>query len=123
MPALNWCPPEIISPIAPCEYSTASDVFGLAMTLSEILVVEPPLEEICNTANYAQWYQIIAEKGIRPKLPDSTFPEVRGIIEMGWHTDPSMRPTAQEMAYALGTGCMHLHYLLSMTLTNFCISV
>lgn len=102
VPALNWCPPELLTPGAPEEYSTASDVFGLAMVFSEILIREPPLDGLTYGCTYPKWHSMLAVQNIRPKLPNNTIPEVREIIEAAWSTEPKLRPTAEEIALRLG---------------------
>ena len=101
VPALNWCPPELLTPGAREDYSTASDVFGLAMVFSEILIREPPLDELTHGCTYEKWHTILAVQNIRPKLPDNTISEVREIIETAWSTDPKLRPTAEDISFRL----------------------
>lgn len=102
MPAINWCPPELLTPKGIKDYTTASDIFSLVMVFSEILIKEPPLDELSTNVSHSDWYRIIAEHGIRPKLPLNTLSEVRAVIESGWSTDSQLRPTAATIAAVIG---------------------
>ena len=100
-PVLNWCPPEVIVPGASMEYTTASDIFGLAMVFSEILIREPPLEQVTREMDYSGWYNLIVEQNIRPVLPGHTLPDVRDLIEAAWNSDPHLRPSADKIVSIL----------------------
>jgi serine/threonine protein kinase len=107
--AVLWCAPELLVPGATGEdYTPASDVFSLAMVLSEVLLRHLPLENTSVDFGYNTWYTSIVEMGIRPILPERIPSDLRVLIERAWDTDPAERPPAAELCAALERTIMKL---------------
>jgi len=75
--------------------SRSTDVYALGIIAHEVLSRSKPFEGF----SYAQLVNDVAVQGVRPsldKLPPSTSPAVRSLIEACWSADRSQRPTATE---------------------------
>lgn len=44
-----------------------------------------------------RWLEMLTVENLRPKLPEALPGPLRKIIEQGWSTEPSARPTAAEI--------------------------
>lgn len=98
----NWCPPEVIqgSP-----YTQASDVYGFALVLWEILVGRVPFSEVKRQDEIRR--RVVA--GHRPLIPgcfiigenSSTYSKYIHLMQRGWDADPRKRPSASAMLNAL----------------------
>jgi serine/threonine protein kinase len=104
VPAFSWCPPEVLDMSATASaYTPASDIFGLAMVLSEIITNELPLDKILRTkkVSFEELLKILSIENKRPTLPDSLPKALRDIIMRAWDTDPVVRPSADEILTVL----------------------
>lgn len=91
-PAINWCPPEVLEPGALAEsYTPASDVFSLAMVMSEILLKQLPLESIASKWDFDLWRRSIVQDNIRPILPARVPTTIADAIGKAWQSDPTLR--------------------------------
>jgi serine/threonine protein kinase len=107
IPALNWCPPEVLADGASAkDYTMASDVYGLAMVLVEIITLEIPFDNhMVKKGTYEAWYRLLTVENARPKLPKDILPDnLVSILQMALSSDPSMRPSAGEILAVLD-GC------------------
>jgi hypothetical protein len=104
-PALNWSPPELLRREATVsDYTTASDVYGVAMILSEIIQIEVPLEKYMNRRTRIpreEWLELITTEGARPVLPENLPHILRRAIEAAWHPDPMLRPSAERLLHVI----------------------
>ncbi|KAF8178966.1 kinase-like domain-containing protein [Mycena galopus ATCC 62051] len=103
--AYRWCAPEIC--IGQGVFTLGSDVYAYGMTVLEIFTHEQPYNNIKNTTEVV----IRSAKGEHP--PQPTDPKVvrRGLddqmwalLSLCWITDPSLRPTIQQVLEGLETG-------------------
>jgi serine/threonine protein kinase len=102
IPAMNWCCPEVLHPGATSTaYTAASDVFGLCMVLSEVILLVLPLEDArTKKQTYEMWRKMLVS-GRRPELPSYLPKQLTDIISAGWATDPAERPTAESVLRVL----------------------
>lgn len=98
----NWCPPEVIQGSS---YTQASDVYGFALVLWEILVGRVPFSEVKRQDEIRR--RVVA--GHRPLIPacfivgdnSATYSKYVSLIQRGWDADPRQRPTATAMLLEL----------------------
>jgi hypothetical protein len=101
IPARNWAPPEVLERKAkPESYTVESDVYGLALVLSELLTLELPFGDLPEQVSTDKWLGIL-KGGSRPPLPAYIPASLRAVIEQGWMTDPQARPKAADMLTVL----------------------
>lgn len=116
---LEYMAPEILLKREPA--SPASDVYALCVTINEILsciypyadcTKDNPLAHTILEAGYSrqELAVAVAAEGLRPTIPQGTPAELRTILTMGWHADPSQRPSASYIAKSM--------YLLSLNITS-----
>ena len=104
IPAFSWCPPEVLDLSATSSvYTTASDVFGLSMVLSEVITNELPLDKLMKgkKVSYDDLLRILSIEKRRPVLPDNLPPLLADIIKQAWDTDPAARPSAADILNVL----------------------
>ncbi|KAL0563792.1 hypothetical protein V5O48_018271 [Marasmius crinis-equi] len=79
---------------------TPRDIYAYACTVLEIATGKVPFPEL----NEPQFLTQVTTKGLRPTMPEVSWcPDgVRNLIEQGWETDPSKRPTARDILKSLG---------------------
>jgi hypothetical protein len=100
-----------------------SDVYGLAMVISEvrnvqirlliicgvnpcivllgcaqILTQEVPMDTMFRNSTSEECYHHLVEENRRPVLPDSVPFVLREILAVAWTTNPSMRPACGDIA-------------------------
>jgi len=98
-PAINWKAPELLTPnMSMRSYTPASDVYGLAMVISEIILQEIPLDELLRSSSPEQCYHYLVNENCRPILPDSIPLAFRNILTLAWNSDPDSRPTCADIA-------------------------
>lgn len=104
VPALNWCPPEVIHPGATASsYTPASDVFGMAMVFTEVLMLALPLDHLRFTRKTYEVWRTMLLSGIRPDLPPNLPRHLKTILQAAWASDPCVRPTAEDVLQVLET--------------------
>lgn len=97
-PAINWSPPEMLRPNFPDrKYSMHSDVFGVAMVLSEILLQVVPLDEANVKLSEATAYKKLVDENWRPSFPPTVPQPLVDVLNKAWHTDPSARATCEDI--------------------------
>ena len=89
------------------EFSTASDIFALAIIVWELInrLITGEYARPYQEHTELQFdYQIIiqtAKHGLRPTLHASTPEPLRELMECGWSANPAQRPTAPQFVDAL----------------------
>lgn len=78
-------------------YNSKADVFGVAVIACEMLNGQYPWHGISEKSSISFEDAII--HGVRPPIPKehSAFPGLASLIERGWHANPEIRPTSDEM--------------------------
>lgn len=97
IPARNWVPPEVLAPDATAEsYVPASDVFGLGLVVSEIILLQLPFGDSSLAYTPSNWYTELTTNNVRPPLPVGMDSRLKSTIEGMWCTEPSERISCQE---------------------------
>ncbi|GLE10529.1 hypothetical protein PINS_up022674 [Pythium insidiosum] len=97
---VDYMAPEVINGKAGlAQYGEAADVYSLAMTMWDIL---NPGQDKFPTArnNHLHVFELVLE-GQRPVLRDSLHPSLQAVMESAWHSDPRLRPSAQNVVSIL----------------------
>jgi hypothetical protein len=63
--------------------------------------VELPFGDLPEQVSAERWHDIVAVEEKRPTLPEHTPARIRAIIESGWRTNPSHRPSAADILKVL----------------------
>ncbi|MCO5593201.1 hypothetical protein L7F22_047208 [Adiantum nelumboides] len=77
-------------------YGHKADVFSFGIVLWELLTGKLPYESM-NPVQAA----IGVRQGLRPQIPEQTFPEFSELIKRCWHDNPSERPDFCEISTVL----------------------
>ena len=88
---MPYLAPELLSGRG--SYSQATDVYAFGMIMWEISSHEKPFLEFVH-------YKLLALRifrGLRPTITDDTPPFYRDLMQKCWHSDPTQRPTANEI--------------------------
>jgi serine/threonine protein kinase len=93
-----WRAPEILGDVKnrrvnPQSFTEKSDVYSYAMTCYKILTGLEPFER----EGYPQNNYDVVLEGARPKLPRDINPCFAELLTRCWHTEPSERPTFEEI--------------------------
>ena len=88
---MPYLAPELLSGRG--SYSQATDVYAFGIIMWEISSGEKPFHDIQHDAQLA--LQIC--QGRRPKITEDTPPFYQDLMQKCWHSDPTQRPTAQEI--------------------------
>ncbi|KAF1329214.1 Tkl protein kinase, partial [Globisporangium splendens] len=115
---VDYMAPELIKGKAgQAEYGEAADVYSLAMTMWDI--INPGAEKFPTLKNnHLQVFEFVID-GKRPRLEEhSMHPGLRQVIESAWHTDPRMRPSAQNIVHILEAIQEELHAVFAQELMN-----
>jgi len=97
IPARNWVPPEVLAPDATAEsYVPPSDVFGLGLVVSEIILLQLPFGDSSLAYTPANWYVELTDNNVRPPLPVSMDPRLKATMEGMWRTEPVDRISCQD---------------------------
>lgn len=97
IPAINWAPPEVLSPFANrYSYTIKSDIFSLAVVISEILMLELPYGTECDKCSTEVWYHKLSSEKVRPNLPNGIPHQLQDAVQKAWETKPLERPTSEE---------------------------
>jgi hypothetical protein len=68
-----------------------------SMVLQQIILAELPFGDQPNLVSQQRWLEMLTLDNLRPTLPDALPGPLRKIIEQGWSSDPTERPTAAEI--------------------------
>uniref|UniRef100_K3X277 Protein kinase domain-containing protein n=1 Tax=Globisporangium ultimum (strain ATCC 200006 / CBS 805.95 / DAOM BR144) TaxID=431595 RepID=K3X277_GLOUD len=115
---VDYMAPELIKGKAGlAEYGEAADVYSLAMTMWDI--INPGAEKFPTLKNnHLQVFEFVID-GKRPHIEEhSMHPGLRQVIESAWHTDPRMRPSAQNIVHILEAIQEELHAVFAQELMN-----
>lgn len=115
---VDYMAPELIKGKAgQAEYGEAADVYSLAMTMWDI--INPGAEKFPTLKNnHLQVFEFVVD-GKRPQLEEqSLHPGLRQVIESAWHTDPRMRPSAQNIVHILESIQEEMHAVFAQELMN-----
>jgi len=74
-------------------YSHATDVYAFGIIMWEISSEERPFHEIVHDKQLA----LRIFRGLRPTITDDTPPFYQDLMQKCWHSEPTQRPTAQEI--------------------------
>ena len=88
---MPYLAPELLSGHG--SYSQASDIYAFGMIMWEISSHEKPFLEFVHDKLLA----LRIFRGLRPTITDDTPPFYRDLMQKCWHSDPTQRPTAQEI--------------------------
>lgn len=89
---LNWLAPEVV---LQSQFSTASDVYGVAMVVWEICSGDVPFDTPEHSDTNVLRRAITL--GQRPPLPADWPPTLKSLLTQAWDKDPARRPEASEM--------------------------
>lgn len=89
---VNWTAPEVIRH-GKVEFSTAADVYSLAMVLWELLTGMIPFDEPGIIPSMVS--KLVVEEKRRPPIPVDTPQEYAKLLERGWAENPGDRPSAR----------------------------
>src|SRR2546421_11858141 len=88
---MPYLAPELLSGRG--SYSQATDVYAFGIIMWEISSYEKPFLEFVHDNQLA----LRIFRGLRPTITDDTPPFYRDLMQKCWHSDPTQRPTAQEI--------------------------
>ena len=105
LPSRIWAAPELLLPGVNIReaYVQGSDVYGLAIVLSELATCKLPHTEQCDTASPSEWHAEVQDEDFRPDLSnDYGVPvSVLDSIRSGWKTNPQERSSAADLCHIL----------------------
>lgn len=87
---VQWMSPEMLRDD---DYAEPSDVYSLSMVLWELMACEPPF----NAVDRFRVPLLVMRDKHRPIIPPWTPDSLADVIRVGWHDDPTKRPTAQQV--------------------------
>ncbi|KAK7409886.1 hypothetical protein VNO78_00269 [Psophocarpus tetragonolobus] len=86
----RWMAPEVISHQP---YDHKADIFSFGIVLWELLTGKLPYEHL----SPLQAAVGVIQKGLRPKIPNHTHPNLVELLHWCWHQDSSLRPDFSEI--------------------------
>ncbi|CAL5383402.1 unnamed protein product [Camellia sinensis] len=86
----RWMAPEVIEHKP---YDRKADVFSFGVVLWELLTGKLPYEHL----SPLQAAVGVVQKGLRPVIPDHTYPKMVELLERCWQQDPTLRPEFSEI--------------------------
>ncbi|KAG0587882.1 hypothetical protein KC19_2G198600 [Ceratodon purpureus] len=97
-----WRAPEVLlalrkGPLKPEVFTKQSDVFSYAMTCYEVITGVVPFG--CHQPSESDYDRVL--RGERPALPHWLPAPVTNVISQCWHSDPSQRPSFEEITRKL----------------------
>jgi hypothetical protein len=85
-------------------YTEKADIYSLTLVLWEILTARTPYETMQNKKELRHAVLVKRQRPLIPTGPGSNcHPLYKTLLERGWATNPSNRPTAKEMVQVLET--------------------
>src|SRR6185369_11462762 len=88
---MPYLAPELLSGRG--SYSRATDIYAIGFVMWEISSEEPPFHQFDHDTQLA----LRICQGYRPEIAGDTPPFYRDLLQKCWHTDPTRRPTAEEI--------------------------
>ena len=93
-----WMAPEILrGKYGRANYGTQADVYSMTIVLWQILTCRG-LYEGMDTFRIIEG---VSSGTLRPKIPRGFDPDLAALLKLGWHHDPTKRPSASKMYDAL----------------------
>ncbi|KAI8014302.1 Serine/threonine-protein kinase STY46 [Camellia lanceoleosa] len=86
----RWMAPEVIEHKP---YDRKADVFSFGVVLWELLTGKLPYEHL----SPLQAAVGVVQKGLRPMIPNHTYPKMVELLERCWQQDPTLRPEFSEI--------------------------
>ncbi|KAL7244739.1 hypothetical protein ACSBR2_000159 [Camellia fascicularis] len=86
----RWMAPEVIEHKP---YDHKADVFSFGVVLWELLTGKLPYEHL----SPLQAAVGVVQKGLRPVIPNHTYPKMVELLERCWQQDPTLRPEFSEI--------------------------
>mmetsp|Transcript_39052 Transcript_39052/g.94427 ORF Transcript_39052/g.94427 Transcript_39052/m.94427 type:complete len:423 (-) Transcript_39052:211-1479(-) len=90
-----WMAPEIVSNTS--VNTPMSDMYSVGVILNEIVSGKEPYHETSDELSVILKGVTDSKTNRRPEIPSFCPVKVKKLIMFLWHTDPSLRPTAQEL--------------------------
>lgn len=75
----------------------ARDVYALGMVIASILLADVPWQHPKEHHDAIKLAFDVRLYGARPRLPNTTHPELAALVNACWHQDPGKRPTAKHV--------------------------
>jgi len=88
---MPYLAPELLSGRG--SYSQATDVYAFGIIMWEISSHEKPFHDIVHD----KYLALRISKGLRPEITEDTPQFYCDLMQKCWHSDPTQRPTAQEI--------------------------
>eukprot|EP01039_Chlorochromonas_danica_P004655 gene4655-5098_t len=98
IPARNWAPPEVLPSTATAQsYTVHSEVYGLAIVLCELALLELPFGDSCHLMTQSEWHVKLCAGEVSVALPSTLPALLRRTLYQALDIDPMKRPTVQEV--------------------------
>jgi serine/threonine protein kinase len=95
LPTWKWLAPEVIDANS-SGYDQRADVYSFGVVLWELATnMDSPFGEFKDQVPVIK--QRIIQEGLRPTIPESCPPEFASLIKSCWATNPSLRPSFEEI--------------------------
>jgi len=105
LPSRLWAAPELLCPGTNVReaYEKGSDVYGLAIVLSELATCRLPHTEQWEACSPEMWYEEIQREDFRPDLSNNFGVPQSALnsIQAAWKTNPKERISASELQKAM----------------------
>jgi len=106
--ARNWSPPEVIKPGSRKEdYEAASDVWSLALVLTELVTLQLPFGTAPDSHTAEEWYQMLSDENNRPScsLPQKLASLQHAICKRALTTAKATRITSAQLLEFVDEAC------------------
>jgi len=97
----QWMAPEVM--MSSHSYDSKVDVFSFGVVLWELLTGKMPYSEY----SVFQIPILVVQDNIRPVIPEGTPDELSTLISACWSSDPSKRPTFEQINHLFNNGKYH----------------